>query len=67
MTDKKKNAPQNKAPKKKGMPEIREQDRNDPHRGITKTPPQHGKLAPEEEEFDEDDFREEPEHDEEEE
>ena len=54
MTDKKKNikkAGGDEEPKKKGMPEMREQDRDDPHRGIARTPPQHGKLAPEEEEF----------------
>jgi len=56
MTDKKKKAPG----KKKGMPEMKEKDRKDPHRGITDTPSQHEELVPD----DEDDFDEELELDE---
>jgi hypothetical protein len=54
--------------KKRGMPDM-DQDEVDPHRGITKTPPQHEELLPDEAEeateddeedlevdFDEDDF-----------
>ncbi|GEM_PF-4662333 len=48
--------------KKKGMPDMDEDD-DDPHRGITDTPPQHEELIPDDA-FDDEEFDEELELDE---
>lgn len=55
--------------KKEGMPDMDEDD-NDPHRGITDTPPQHEELLPDDEDddaFEDEEFDEELELDEDEE